>query len=223
MDVVRHIRSKPSLVHAFAGATLTTLVGYAGVVWWPSFIMRSHGMSMADMSLFLALVFGIAGAGGVFAGGYFATILSRRDVRWMPQFVAMAILLSLPFAAATYLVDGSITVFILIGVPAFIGGVYLPPTYAMTQALVGVRMRTVASALLLFSINFVGMSVGPWLTGYLSDLWMPDFGDDSLRYALLAVTAFNVWAAAHYWIAGRYFEEDLSLMYATVDSRSLIS
>ena len=75
-------------------------------------------------------------------------------------------------------------------------------------------MRTVASALLLFSINFVGMSVGPWLTGYLSDLWTPDYGPDSLRYALLAVTVFNVWAAAHYWIAGRYFEGDLIRMQA---------
>lgn len=169
-DVVKHILSQRSLVHAFAGATLTTLVGYAGVVWWPTFIMRSHGLSMADMTLFLALVFGIAGAGGVFAGGYFADLLSRRDVRWMPRMVAVAIVIGLPFGAATYLIDSSVIVFVLIGVPAFVGGVYLPPTYAMTQGLVGVRMRTVASALLLFSINFVGMSVGPWLTGYLSDL-----------------------------------------------------
>lgn len=215
IDVVKHILSQRSLVHAFAGATLTTLVGYAGVVWWPSFIVRSHGLSMADMTLFLALVFGIAGAGGVFAGGYFANLMSQRDLRWMPRVVAAAIAIGLPFAAATYLVDSSVIVFVLIGVPAFVGGVYLPPTYAMTQGLVGVRMRTVASALLLFSINFVGMSVGPLLTGYLSDLWMPDFGEDSLRYALLAVTAFNVWAAAHYWIAGRYFEGDLKRMSGT--------
>lgn len=222
LDVVKNITSQRSLVDAFVGATLTTLVGYAGVVWWPSFIMRSHGLSMAAMSLFLALVFGIAGAAGVFAGGYFATLLSRRDVRWMPQVVAVAIVISLPFAAATYLADNSLAFFVLISVPAFVGGLYLPPTYAMTQALVGLRMRTVASALLLFCINLVGMSVGPWLTGYLSDLWLPDFGPDSLRYALLTITVFNFWAAVHYWIAGRHFKGDLIRMHVTAADRNHI-
>ena len=40
MTTVRHMLAQKSLVHVFAGATITTLVGYAGVVWWPTFVMR---------------------------------------------------------------------------------------------------------------------------------------------------------------------------------------
>jgi MFS family permease len=209
MTTVRHMLSQPSLVHVFIGATITTLVGYAGVQWWPTFVMRSHGLSMTDLSLFLALVFGVAGGLGTFFGGYIADLFSKHDLKWMPRIVTLATIVGLPFGLAIYLTDSSAIVFALIGVPAALGAVYLPPTYAMTQGLVEVRMRTVASALLLFMINLIGMGLGPLLAGIISDQLAPTYGKDSLRYALLILTFLNIWAAIHYWIAGRTFEEDL--------------
>jgi predicted MFS family arabinose efflux permease len=208
MTTVQHMLGQRSLVHVFIGATLTTLVGYAGVQWWPTFVMRSHGLSMTDLSLFLALVFGVAGGLGTFLGGYIADQFSKRDMKWMPRIVTIATVVGLPFGFAIYLTDSSWMVFALIGVPAALGSVYLPPTYAMTQGLVEVRMRTVASALLLFVINLIGMGLGPLLAGLISDALAPTYGKDSLKYALLILTLFNVWAAVHYWIAGRYFEAD---------------
>lgn len=208
MTTVQHMLSQKSLVHVFIGATLTTLVGYAGVQWWPTFVMRSHGLSMTDLSLFLALVFGVAGGLGTFLGGYIADQFSKRDMKWMPRIVTIATVIGLPFGVAIYVTESSWVVFALIGVPAALGSVYLPPTYAMTQGLVEVRMRTVASALLLFVINLIGMGLGPLLAGLISDSLAPAYGKDSLKYALLILTLFNVWAAVHYWIAGRYFEAD---------------
>ncbi|MBP6014888.1 MAG: MFS transporter [Alphaproteobacteria bacterium] len=209
MTTVRHMLAQRSLVHVFAGATITTLVGYAGVQWWPTFVMRSHGLSMTDLSLFLALVFGVAGGLGTFLGGYIADHFSKRDLKWMPRIVTIATLIGLPFGLAIYLVESSAMVFALIGVPAALGTVYLPPTYAMTQGLVEVRMRTVASALLLFVINLIGMGLGPLLAGLISDALTPTYGKSALAYALLSLSLLNVWAAAHYWLAGRYFEQDL--------------
>lgn len=209
---LQHMASQRSLVHAITGATITTFVGYAAVQWWPTFVLRSHGLSIADMSLFLALVFGVAGGIGTFAGGYFADLFSKRDKKWMPRIVVAATVIGLPFGIAIYLVDSSFMVFALIGIPAAMGAVYLPPTYAMTQGLVEVRMRTVASAMLLFIINLIGMGLGPWVAGELSDMLKPTYGDDSLRYALLALSFLNIWAAAHYWIAGNYYEDDLARM-----------
>jgi predicted MFS family arabinose efflux permease len=212
LATARHILSQRTLVHAFTGATITTLVGYAAVQWWPTFIQRSHGWSMADLSLFLALVFGVAGGVGTFAGGYFADLFSRRDKKWMPRIVVAATAVGLPFGLAIYLVDSITMVFVLIGIPAAMGAVYLPPTYAMTQGLVAVRMRTVASALLLFIINLIGMGLGPLIAGVLSDLLEPSYGKDGLRYSLFLLSFLNIWAAAHYWIAGRYYEDDLKRM-----------
>jgi hypothetical protein len=70
-------------------------------------------------------------------------------------------------------------------------------------------MRTVASALFLFVINLIGMGFGSALIGGMSDALTPQFGQDALRYALLIVMVFNVWAAFHYWRAGRYMADGL--------------
>ncbi len=208
-STVRFIFSQPSLIHILAGATLTTIVGYSGVLWWPSFIMRSHGLSPADMSAFLALVFGLGSGFGIFLGGFLSDFFGRRDVKLMPRVVTFAILFGLPFGAAIYLVDDSTLVFLLIGIPAAAGGMYLGPSIAMVQSLVGIRMRTVASAIFLFIINLIGMGLGSLVIGGMSDALTPQYGQDALRYTLLVVMAFNLWAAYHYWQAGRFMETDL--------------
>lgn len=208
-ETIRFIASQRSLVHIITGATLTTLVGYSGVLWWPSFIVRSHGLSPADMSAFLALVFGVGSGFGIFLGGYLSDYFGRRDVKLMPRVVTIATLVGLPFGAAIYLVDNSTLVFLLIGIPAAAGGMYLGPSLAMAQSLVAVRMRTVASALFLFIINLIGMGLGSVIIGGMSDALTPQYGQDALRYTLLIVMVINVWAAYHFWRAGRYMEADL--------------
>jgi predicted MFS family arabinose efflux permease len=209
-ETIRFIASQRALIHIVIGATLTTLVGYSGVLWWPSFIMRTHGLSPADMSAFLALVFGLGSGFGIFLGGYLSDYFGRRDVKLMPRVVTFAILGGLPFGAAIYLEDDSTLVFLLIGIPAAAGGMYLGPSLAMAQSLVAVRMRTLASALFLFIINLIGMGLGSVIIGGMSDALTPQYGQDALRYTLLIVMAFNFWAAFHYWHAGRYIEADLN-------------
>jgi predicted MFS family arabinose efflux permease len=206
---LKFIGSQKSLVHTLAAATLTTLVGYTGVIWWPSFIVRSHGLSPADMSAFLALVFGLGSGLGIFLGGYCADYFARRDIKMMPRVVTFALLFGLPFGVAIYLVQNSTLVFLLIGIPAAVGGFYLGPTMALVQSLVAVRMRTVASALFLFIVNIIGMGLGSMMIGAISDALKPTFGEDALRYALLSFMVFNLWAAYHYWRAGHFVEADL--------------
>jgi MFS family permease len=90
----------------------------------------------------------------------------------------------------------------------------------MTQALVGVRMRTVASALLLFIINIIGYTLGPLIPGILADVWKPEYGVHSLRYALLAMSVFSVWGIFHYWMAGNTYKDDLARQKAFNEAES---
>jgi hypothetical protein len=161
------------------------------------------------MSAFLALVFGLGSGFGIFMGGYCADYFARRDIRMMPRVVTLALLFGLPFGAAIYLVDNSNIVFLLIGIPAAVGGFYLGPTMALVQSLVAVRMRTVASALFLFIVNIIGMGLGSIIVGAMSDALKPTFAADALRYTLLTFMVFNLWAAYHYWRAGAFVERDL--------------
>lgn len=80
----------------------------------------------------------------------------------------------------------------------------------MIQSLTPLRSRALASAIMLFILNLVGLGFGPQLIGIASDLMRPLFENDSLRYALLGAAFINIWASFHYYLAGRTLPADLS-------------
>jgi hypothetical protein len=98
--------------------------------------------------------------------------------------------------------------------PSFVGlmfmaAVFFGPSFAMTQALATVRMRSVATSLLLFIQTLIGNGLGPAATGYISDWLVPSMQRDSLRYALVVIGVVNVWAALHYVWGARTLRQDL--------------
>ena len=91
-----------------------------------------------------------------------------------------------PFQLVAYLYGGVWAVVASLMMVAVLGNAYLGPSFAMTQALVSLRMRAVASAILLFVLNLIGMCLGPYFVGVLRDILTPDFGIFSIRYAMRA-------------------------------------
>ena len=80
----------------------------------------------------------------------------------------------------------------------------------MTQALATLRMRSVASSLMLFVQTMIGYGLGPLFAGYISDRLAPAYGAQSLRYALALIGVLNVWAALHYLLGTRTLKADLA-------------
>ena len=167
-------------------------------------------MSSTDLGAALALVAGI-GAIGTFFGGYVSDKLSDRtgDKRWYFWVPGIATIIMVPFQLVAYLYNDVTSAIASLCVVAIMGSVYLGPSFAMTQALVSLRMRAVASAILLFVLNLIGMGLGPWFVGILSDILMPTMGIESLRYALCVAVLVNLWAGIHYLFGARSVRGDL--------------
>jgi hypothetical protein len=70
-------------------------------------------------------------------------------------------------------------------------------------------MRSVASAILLFILNIIGLGLGPQTVGFLSDALHPEFGEESLRYALLITSFVGLWGALHFVLGARTLKEDI--------------
>jgi hypothetical protein len=98
------------------------------------------------------------------------------------------------------------------------GTMYLAPSISGTYRLVGPRERALASALLFLVLNFIGMGVGPSLTGLISETFKEFFvsqGEtaaqataDGLRYALSFIVFVFVWSTFHYYRAMRTLREE---------------
>ncbi len=199
-----------SLRHLTIGAALAGFVGYGFVLWMPTFLVRSHGLSPTEVGLVLALMTGVVGGLGTFTAGKMADVLSARDIRWRAWVVAAGKAGYVPFLAAVFLVDELWLALVLYLIPAFFGGFYLAPTFALVQSLVSLRMRALASSIVLFILNIIGMGFGPQLVGIMSDLFAADYGKESLRMSLLVLSFLNLWCAYHYFTAARTLRQDLA-------------
>src|SRR3546814_300414 len=68
--------------------------------------------------------------------------------------------------------------------------------------------RGTAVAVALFTSAMIGLGLGPYSIGLLSDLLAPTQGVESLRYALLASCISLVWAGWHFMLASRWAIRD---------------
>lgn len=209
-EVFKFLLQRRSFVHMAAGGGLSAFVGYGLVTWAPTFFLRSHDMTLTEAGFYLGLVLGIPGGLGIVLGGWMSDRYGARDTRWYLWVVAIALAAVVPISAAAFLVDAWWLSLLLLCFPVMLGNFYQGTTFAQTQGLAPVRMRAVAAAVLLFILNFIGFVFGPPAVGVLSDLLVGTYGDDSLRYSLFAWGFVNLWAALHYWVAGKKLPEDLA-------------
>lgn len=59
-------------------------------------------------------------------------------------------------------------------------------------AFVVVGLPCVLLAILFFMLNLIGRGLGPVLTGLIADLWEPQYGSDSIRYAMSVTILINL-------------------------------
>ena len=209
-EVLGTLWQKRSFRHLTLAAALHSVVWYASSAFNNAFLQRSHQMTASEAGNWIALLSLIAGV-GTFLGGFAADRLSARknDRRWYLWVPGIATLLCVPFQFLSYLSADRAVVF-----PSFVGlmfmaAMFFGPSFAMTQALATLRMRSVATSLLLFIQTLIGYGLGPSITGFISDSLKATYETDSLRYALVIIGVVNVWAAVHYVLAGRTVRQDL--------------
>ena len=209
METFRFLWSKRSFRHMAVGGGLTAFVGYGVITWVPSFLIRSYGMSTGDVGTYLGLILGIPGGIGIALGGYLADRYGSRDTRWYLWIVSVALIASTPLFFGVYLSSTAFASLMFLILPILLGNFYQATTFSQTQGLVSLRMRSVAAAVLLFILNMIGLGAGPQAVGILSDILQPSYGDESLRYALLTLSTVHIWAAYHYYQAGKSLKDDL--------------
>lgn len=211
LSVGRFLLARRSFMHLAVGSGVAAFSGYAIISWFPTFLYRSHGMDLSEIGVWLGLILGIAGGLGFAGGGYVADRLGRFGARWSLWGVAAATLIGWLFHLFVFMAPDEYWSLALFVVPSIFANFYLATTFAQVQGMVGLRMRAVASALLLFILNLIGLGLGPQAAGILSDLLAPALAGESMRYSLLIVGAVAApWSALHYVLASRHIEQDLA-------------
>ncbi len=209
--VFRYLWSLRSFRLVALGAAAHAFVSYGAGYWIAAMFARSHGYSTGEMGTALFYL-GFAGIAGTFLGGYLSDRLGRKDQRWYTWLPAIAILGTIPFGALSYLHDDPQIALLAMIVPNILGGFFLGPSFAVTQGLVGLRMRALASSIFLFVLNLIGLGLGPQVAGVISDILnhTTSLGSDALRWSLTLCLVFNLLSAMLFFLASRTLRADLN-------------
>lgn len=210
LEVFRELWSQRTFRLLAPATGLAAFAGYGFGMWAVAFLMRVHGMTGTEAGFTLGVASTSGGVLGTFLGGKITDRLGRRDVRWYLWWAAAAQAVALPFQALQLLSD---TYWIAIGSffpAALFGAMWTAPSYAIAQSLATPRTRALASALLLFFLNIIGLGLGPQAVGILNDVLHPSVGDDAVRYSLLLIKLTTVASIVMYWKASTSLQDDLS-------------
>ncbi len=199
-----------TMMHIAMGGALTSFVGYGLGQWMPALFIRIHEMGIAETATYFGLVLGVASAVGTFLGGTLADRLSKLDQRMYAWLPALGVLVAFPFYLLALMLDNPYLAIAVLIAPSLLNSLWLGPAFGTIQNLAPMRMRALASAILLFILNIIGLGLGPFLVGVLSDLLSGPFGIDSLRYAILIATVAYLWAGTHFLLAGKTIRRDLA-------------
>lgn len=211
LTVLKFLLRYVSFRHMCLAAALHSVVWYSGSYLNGAFFARSHGMQSGQYGSLLAL-FSIIGGIGTLLGGYLSDRLStrfndRRYYMWVP---GTATLIMVPFQFTAYLA-GELWVVVGSFCTMFVfASMFFGPSFAVTQGLAPLRMRAVATSILLFVQTFIGLGAGPLIAGALSDYLAPIKGAESLAWGLVIVGLANIWAAGHYFYGARTIGQDFA-------------
>ncbi|MES3092438.1 MULTISPECIES: spinster family MFS transporter [Sphingomonas] len=199
---------RPSLLLLFAGGALNNVVLSVALNWNAPFYTRLHGMALGDVATALSLMTGLGGAIGIFLGGWLTDRIGADKPHLRPVLTGIALIAVTPAALVQLLSPSTTVSLIACAMTVMLLFFYYAPIIAMTQTLVPASMRAFTSSILLLSVNLIGLGLGPWLTGVLSDVI--GMGDQSLRYAMAAMSFVGIFAGSCFLLAARYYKKDLA-------------
>ncbi|MEI9992991.1 MAG: MFS transporter [Rhizomicrobium sp.] len=183
--------------------------GYGILQWQPTFFIRSYGLKTGELGTWFAAVNGVSGLIGTYAGGALASRYAVNNERLQLRVIALLFSSFGAIYALVYLSPDRYMAFALMGIATLGAAAANGPIFGAIQSLVPERMRAITIAIIYLFSNLIGMGLGPLAAGALSDALRPWAGDESLRYALLALCPGYLWGGWHLWRASRTVNRDM--------------
>jgi predicted MFS family arabinose efflux permease len=208
-EALQFILQQKALRHTIYGGTLIGLAIMGPIYWLTAFFIRTHDLTIGEAGPYVGLILGITGVIGGPIGGYLMDRMGQRDLRWHAWLVVLLMLactipmsvLYLSNTLAIAIIGAVIWNTLTTGIPVII--------ITMVSNLAAAQFRGLSISIYLLLFNLFGYGMGSQIVGLGSD-WIDStygLGQDSLRYACLAMMVFAIWGAIHFWIAASHVKE----------------
>jgi len=165
-------------LNAFAGSA----IGFWTIPW----LQRYFGISAMEVGTVLGLSYAVVGLIGMILGGVLADRLRQRIQRGKLYITLCAALLGLLAFALMLSAESVVVAYAATITSVLVGTISAAPVSSTVSDLMLPRTRAIAMALLILFMNFVGVALGPYSVGLLSDSFTAAGTDsgEALRYSM---------------------------------------
>jgi MFS family permease len=170
-EAIRELTTKPAFWLMTAGATVAAFCGYGISSFQSIFLVRAHEISTGEAAMWINAPVSLSSAIGTFATGWLATKLYKKHpgaIAWVP---GIGLALSIPFYIFAFTTQSLLLAAICLMIGGFVKYGYLAAQYTIGQGVVSMRVRAMATAVLLFVVNLIGYGFGPLFIGAISDIF----------------------------------------------------
>ena len=216
-ESVAFLAGQRAYLFVLAGGSFIGIVTSINFTWAVTFLVRVHELSMTEVGATVGPIRGIIGAGSGILGAIIAQRLGRVNDRWGLWVPALGSILAAP-SEILFLTAGAPELALVgLSLQSFFGGLCMPALYAVCLNLARVSMRTLASAIFLLFVNFVGQAVGPLLVGVGTDWLTPRFSVEAIRWSMMVVMPIcSLSAGLCFLLASRFYSRGVARAAAAV-------
>ncbi len=176
----------PALTLLFAIAALQSVVNYGVMAWSPSFVIKTYGVSPAQVGLQFGALTGGLGIVGPLIAGPLSDWMQQR-IRGGRIYVTLGALIVSPVLAFVTYRAATLGAFYLgFTFYSLALTMWLPPVYASFMDLVLPRMRGTVMSFYILTMTIFGLGTGPYAVGLVSDVNGGDLGAAILSVYWLA-------------------------------------
>ena len=154
------------IVFAYAAVCF---VGYSVTYWAAPYAERVFGADKTELGWLLGAPAALGGFLGVIVGGRVADLLQARFASGRVLVIAFGLIAPVPIVLSAYSTQNSTLFYVLSFAVQLATSSALGASAAASQALVLPRMRGTATALLFLGTTLLGLALGPFLAGYVSE------------------------------------------------------
>ncbi|MDP3908490.1 MFS transporter [Novosphingobium sp.] len=183
----RVITRSPTLLMVMAVGTLQSVLNYGMMSFNPSFLMKYYGLSLKDTALQFGLVSAGMGIVGPLFWGPFSDWLQKRFPGVGRAYVALFCMGLSPLISfwVYHAPDATGFYWRFVAYSIVLTG-WLPPLYAIMYEQVLPRMRGTTSSVYLLVSTILGLGIGPYVVGVLSD------ASGNLRNSMLTINVVGI-------------------------------
>ena len=207
-ETLKFISGQTSFLLLLLGCCLICVSANAFLVFTSSHLQRTFDVGPGDVSIPLGLLIGGVGGVGAVVVGKICDRMSSKNLAWRPWTIAACGALALPFAWLFLQADSIGLAYAWNVVPSFVGLIYASVAYTASQELVGLRMRSFASAFMLLCLTLIGIGGGPTFAGWLSVQFSDAGSTTPLKSALEIILLLNAASILFLVLSGRYYARD---------------